>query len=318
MTETAPPSVTQRRAKRGAAVPPKPGGEVQASFETAAGSATAASGSATSAKGNGGAASSGFEAFAAHAGTGADPMIHLEHITMAFGNRTILNDIDLKVPRGKITVVMGGSGSGKSTTLKLIVGFIHPNQGQIWIDGQDVLKMSREERLEVQKSIGMSFQYSALFDSMTVFDNVAFPLREHTKLDEPEIRRRVIAMLERLGLPGVEDKMPSDLSGGMKKRVGVARAIMLQPKIMLFDEPESGLDPITTTSIAELIMEMRDSFRITCLVISHNLQSTRMIADKVCMLYKGKIIAEGSPAELDANPDPVLQQFLHGRAKGPY
>ena len=245
-------------------------------------------------------------------------MIHLEGITMAFGERVVLDNVDLKVPRGKITVVMGGSGSGKSTTLKLIVGFIFPSQGQIWIDGQDVLKMTREQRLEVQKSIGMSFQYSALFDSMSVYENVAFPLREHTKLTEPEIRERVVAMLKRLDLPGTEDKMPSDLSGGMKKRVGVARAIMLQPKIMLFDEPESGLDPITTTSIGELIMEMRDSFHITCLVISHNLQNTRMIADKVCMLYKGKIIAEGTPAELDANPDPVLQQFLNGRSHGPY
>ncbi len=249
---------------------------------------------------------------------GAEPMIHLEHVTMAFGENVILDDIDLKVPRGKITVVMGGSGSGKSTTLKLIIGFIFPSQGQIWVDGKDVLKMTREERAEAQKSIGMSFQYSALFDSMTVYENCAFPLREHTKLGEEEIHARVIAMLDRLGLPGIEDKMPADLSGGMKKRVGVARAIMLQPKIMLFDEPESGLDPITTTSIAELIMEMRDSFHITCLVISHNLASTRLIADKVCMLYKGKIIAEGTPQELDANPDPVLQQFLQGRATGPY
>ena len=251
---------------------------------------------------------------------GNDPafMVHLEQVTMAFGDRVVLDNVDLKVPRGKITVVMGGSGSGKSTTLKLIIGFIFPSTGRIWIDGRDVLKLTRDQRAEVQKSIGMSFQYSALFDSMTVFDNVAFPLREHTKLSESEIRERVIAMLERLGLPGTEDKMPSDLSGGMKKRVGVARAIMLQPKIMLFDEPESGLDPITTTSIAELIMEMRDSFHITCLVISHNLQSTRLIADKVCMLYKGRIIAEGTPAELDANPDPVLQQFLHGSSKGPY
>jgi phospholipid/cholesterol/gamma-HCH transport system ATP-binding protein len=249
---------------------------------------------------------------------GTDPMIHLDGVTMAFGSKVILDDINLQVPLGKITVVIGGSGSGKSTTLKLIVGFIRPTRGRIWVDGQDVLTLTPAERMEVQKSIGMSFQYSALFDSMTVFDNVAFPLREHTKLSEPEIRTRVLAMLERIGLPGVEDKMPSDLSGGMKKRVGVARAIMLQPKIMLFDEPESGLDPITTTSIAELIKEMRDSFHITCLVISHNLASTRLIADKVCMLYKGRIIAEGTPAELDANPDPVLQQFLHGRSQGPY
>ena len=254
----------------------------------------------------------------AEAPAGADPMVHLEDVTMAFEGKTVLDRVDLKVPRGKITVVMGGSGSGKSTCLKLIVGFIRPSQGKIWINGKDVLKLTPAERLEVQKSIGMSFQYSALFDSMTVFENVAFPLREHTRLSEAEIHDRVVAMLERLGLPGSEDKMPSDLSGGMKKRVGVARAIMLQPKIMLFDEPESGLDPITTTSIAELIMEMRDSFHITCLVISHNLASTRMIGDKVCMLYNGKIIAEGTPAELDANPDPVLQQFLHGRATGPY
>jgi phospholipid/cholesterol/gamma-HCH transport system ATP-binding protein len=254
----------------------------------------------------------------AAAPTGADPMVHLEGVTMMYGNRAVLDKVDLKVPRGKITVVMGGSGSGKSTCLKLIVGFIRPSEGKIWIDGKDVLQLTPDQRIEVQKSIGMSFQYSALFDSMTVYDNVAFPLREHTRLSEAEIHARVVAMLERLGLPGTEDKAPSDLSGGMKKRVGVARAIMLQPKIMLFDEPESGLDPITTTSIAELIMEMRDSFRITCLVISHNLESTRLIGDKVCMLYNGKIIAEGTPAELDANPNPILQQFLHGRSTGPY
>jgi phospholipid/cholesterol/gamma-HCH transport system ATP-binding protein len=147
---------------------------------------------------------------------------------------------------------------------------------------------------------------------------VAFPLREHTKLTEPEISERVAQILQRLGLPGIGDKMPSDLSGGMKKRVGVARAIMLQPKIMLFDEPESGLDPITTTNIGELIMEMRDGFKITCLVISHHLGNSRLIADQICMLYKGKIIAKGTPAELDGDDNPVLQQFLHGASKGPY
>ena len=247
-----------------------------------------------------------------------DLMIHLEHVTMRFGDKTVLDDLDLPVPRGKVTVVLGGSGHGKSTILKLIVGFMRPQAGQIWIDGHDVLKMTNAERLEVQKTIGMSFQYSALFDSMTVFDNVAFPLREHTKLSEAEITEKVEHMLTRLGLPGVGDKMPSDLSGGMKKRVGVARAIMLQPKIMLFDEPESGLDPITTTNIGDLIMEMRDDFKITCLVISHHLGNTRMIADQVCMLYKGKIIARGTPDELDRNENPILQQFLHGASKGPY
>jgi phospholipid/cholesterol/gamma-HCH transport system ATP-binding protein len=249
---------------------------------------------------------------------GTDPMILMDHVTMRFGDKVVLDDLVLEVPRGKVTVVLGGSGHGKSTILKLIVGFMRPQSGRILIEGRDVLKMTPAQRQEVQKTIGMSFQYSALFDSMTVFDNVAFPLREHTKLSEPEIAERVNQILARLGLPGVGDKMPSDLSGGMKKRVGVARAIMLQPKIMLFDEPESGLDPITTTNIGELIMEMRDDFKITCLVISHHLGNTRMIADRVCMLYKGRIIAQGTPAELERNENPVLQQFLHGASKGPY
>jgi phospholipid/cholesterol/gamma-HCH transport system ATP-binding protein len=246
------------------------------------------------------------------------PMIWLDDVTMRYGSRVVLERLQLQVPPGKVTVVMGGSGHGKSTILKLIVGFMRPEAGRIWIDGQNVLELDDAERLEVQKKIGMSFQYSALFDSMTVYENCAFPLREHTRLREPEIQERVREVLGRLGLPGSEDKMPSDLSGGMKKRVGVARAIMLQPKIMLFDEPESGLDPITTTSIGELIISMRDVFHITCLVISHNLDNTMRIGDKVCMLYKGRLIAEGTPDELHANPDPVLQQFLHGRAAGPY
>ena len=247
-----------------------------------------------------------------------DVMIRLDHVTMRFDDKVVLDDLNLDVPRGKVTVVLGGSGHGKSTILKLIVGFMRPQAGRIFIDGQDVLALSPAGRLEVQKTIGMSFQYSALFDSMTVFDNVAFPLREHTRLTEQEIAERVRQILNRLDLPGVGDKMPSDLSGGMKKRVGVARAIMLQPKIMLFDEPESGLDPITTTNIGELIMEMREDFKISCLVISHHLGNTRLIADKVCMLYKGKIIAEGTPAELAGMDNPVLQQFLHGASKGPY
>jgi phospholipid/cholesterol/gamma-HCH transport system ATP-binding protein len=245
-------------------------------------------------------------------------MIWLDGVTKRYGERVVLDRLDLRVPRGKVTVVMGGSGHGKSTILKLIVGFMPPDAGRIVIDGDNVLELSPRERLEVQKKIGMSFQYSALFDSMTVYENCAFPLREHTRLREDEIRERVRELLGRLGLPGSEEKMPSDLSGGMRKRVGVARAIMLQPTIMLFDEPESGLDPITTTSIGELIMEMRDAFRITCLVISHNLANSMLIGDKVSMLYNGRIIAEGTPEELRDNPDPVLQQFLHGRSEGPY
>ncbi|MBI4081018.1 MAG: ATP-binding cassette domain-containing protein [Candidatus Lambdaproteobacteria bacterium] len=245
-------------------------------------------------------------------------MILLERLDKRLGGRLILDALELMVPKGRITVVMGGSGHGKSTILKLIMGFITPDAGRIVIDGVDVSTLNELQRLELQKAIGMSFQYSALFDSMSVYENVAFPLREHTKLKEPAIRERVAEMLARVGLPGTEAKMPADLSGGMKKRVGVARAIMLQPKIMLFDEPESGLDPVTTTAIGELIMELRDQFRITCLVISHNLANSMTIADKVCMLYKGRIIAEGTPRSLQENPNPILQQFLHGRSQGPY
>lgn len=251
--------------------------------------------------------------------TGADdPIIVLDNVVKKYGDKVILDNLYLEVPRGKVTVVMGGSGHGKSTILKLIVGFITPSVGRVIIDGANALELNPAQRLEVQKKIGMSFQYSALFDSMNVYENIAFPLREHTRLNEEEIRAKVSEVLEKLSLPGIEEKMPSDLSGGMKKRVGVARAIMLQPKIMLFDEPESGLDPITTTSIGELIMEMRDAFDISCLVISHHLENTMRIGDKVSMLYKGKIIAEGTPDDLKDDPDPILQQFLNGRSTGPY
>jgi phospholipid/cholesterol/gamma-HCH transport system ATP-binding protein len=245
-------------------------------------------------------------------------MIYLDRVNKGFNGRTVLDGVTLAIPRGKISVVMGGSGHGKSTILKLIVGFMPPDGGQIYVDGRDITHLTPDERLEVQKTIGMSFQYSALFDSMDVYENVAFPLREHTRLKEPEIRERVKDMLARLDLAGIEEKLPSELSGGMRKRVGVARAIMLQPKIMLFDEPESGLDPITTTSIGELIMGMRDTFKITCLVISHNLQNIMHIADRIFMLYKGHILAQGSPDEVRASLDPIVQQFLSGSSHGPY
>ena len=246
------------------------------------------------------------------------PIIQLKNLTKRFGSKVILDKINLDIPEKRITVVMGGSGHGKSTILKLIVGFLTPEEGEVIIDGQNVLNLPRQAKLEVQKKLGMSFQYSALFDSMSVFENVAFPLREHTKLPENEIEDRVYTILERLGLPDVGTKMPSELSGGMKKRVGVARSIMMQPKIMLFDEPESGLDPITTTAIGDLILEMRDDFHMSCVVISHHLENTMRIADKVAMLYKSHFIAQGTPEEMKAHDDPVLQQFLKGEAQGPF
>ncbi|MBF0286841.1 MAG: ATP-binding cassette domain-containing protein [SAR324 cluster bacterium] len=246
-------------------------------------------------------------------------MIQLKNVTKSFGTKIVIDDLNLEIPRNKVTVIMGGSGHGKSTIIKLILGFIKPDAGEIIIDGINPLTLSKKERRDMLKMIGMSFQYSALFDSMSVYENVAFALREHHKhLSETEISERVVNILNRLGLYDIEDKMPSELSGGMKKRVGVARAVMLNPKIMIFDEPESGLDPITTTAIGNLMIEMRDEFNMTCLSISHHIPNSNRIGDKLAMLYRGKIIAEGSPEELQKLPNPILQQFINGRVEGPF
>ena len=246
---------------------------------------------------------------------GADPMIHLEGVTMAFGDRVVLDNVDLKVPRGRITVVMGGSGSGKSTTLKLIVGFIFPSQGKIWIDGQDVLKLTSEQRIQVQKSIGMSFQYSALFDSMSVYDNVAFPLREKTSLGEKDIRDKVIAELERVGLRDAELKFPAQLSGGMGKRVALARALVRDPEIVLFDEPTTGLDPVVSRTILDLFGSVHQRLKLTGILVSHEIPKIFEIVQRVAMLHEGRIIAVESPEQLCASPDPMVQEFVNGKAR---
>jgi phospholipid/cholesterol/gamma-HCH transport system ATP-binding protein len=246
-------------------------------------------------------------------------MIDLIHVSKSFGEKKVIDNLSLHIPEKKITVIMGGSGHGKSTIIKLILGFITPDSGSIIVDGQDVLKLSKRERVAVLKKTGMCFQYSALFDSMSVFENVAFALREHQKqLQESQIAQRVTKTLNSLGLYDVEDKMPSELSGGMRKRVGVARALMMEPKIMIFDEPESGLDPITTTAIGNLMIEMRDDFGKTCISISHHIPNSMRVADKLAMLYQGKIIAEGSPEEIRADTNPILQQFVNGAVEGPF
>lgn len=246
-------------------------------------------------------------------------MIYLKDVVKTFGNKMVIDHLNLEIPDNRITVIIGGSGHGKSTIIKLIMGFITPDSGEIIVDGTDVTRLGKREHTEFLKRIGMCFQYSALFDSMNVFENVAFALREHRKdLAEEQISEKVTDILNKLGLYQVEDKMPAELSGGMKKRVGVARAIMLHPKIMIFDEPESGLDPITTTAIGDLMMEMRDTFGMTCISISHNIENSTRVGDKIAMLYKGKIIAEGAPKELPHIKNEVLQQFINGRVDGPF
>ena len=247
------------------------------------------------------------------------PIIQLKQVTKRFGDKTVINNLDLDIPENQITVIMGGSGHGKSTIIKLILGFIKPEAGEIIVDGTLINNLSKQEHTKILKKIGMCFQYSALFDSMNVYENVAFGLREHRKdLEEEVISEKVTSILNRLGLFNIEDKMPSELSGGMKKRVGVARAVMLDPKIMIFDEPESGLDPITTTAIGDLMMEMRDSFGMTCLSISHHIPNSMRVGNKLAMLYQGKIIASGSPESIKEHPNELLQQFINGRVEGPF
>ena len=244
-------------------------------------------------------------------------MIELIDVHKSFGKHRVLTGLNLSIEDGKTTVIIGRSGGGKSVLLKHIIGLIKPDQGQVLVDGVDMARLNDRELNEIRKKFGMLFQEAALFDSMTVGENVAFPLREHARLKEKEIREVVSDRLRAVGLSGVEEKMPSELSGGMRKRVGLARAIALRPQIVLFDEPTTGLDPVMTEAINHLIMDTQESFHLTCVVISHDLQSIFRIGHKIAMLYEGVIIAQGTPEEIRASRDPVIEQFLAGSIEGP-
>ncbi|MBI4800503.1 MAG: ABC transporter ATP-binding protein [Desulfarculus sp.] len=244
-------------------------------------------------------------------------MIELIDVHKSFGKQKVLDGLSLKVPRGRTTVIIGLSGGGKSVVLKHMIGLIRPDQGQVLVGGQDITQMDDRELNQVRRRFGMLFQDAALFDSMNVGDNVAFPIREHTKLGAAEVRRLVGEKLAMVGLTGAEVKMPSQLSGGMRKRAGLARAIALEPEIILFDEPTTGLDPLLTDAINRLIKETQARLNITAVVISHDLAGAYRIAHNIAMLYQGRIVASGSPDEIRASQDPVVQQFIHGRAEGP-
>jgi len=244
-------------------------------------------------------------------------MIELVDIYKSFGKHQVLAGLNLTIADGKTTVIIGRSGGGKSVLLKHIIGLMKPDRGQVLVDGVDMTRLNDRELNEIRKKFGMLFQEAALFDSMTVGENVAFPLREHAKLKEKEIREIVADRLRAVGLTGVEEKMPSELSGGMRKRVGLARAIALRPQIVLFDEPTTGLDPVMTEAINHLIMETQERFGLTCIVISHDLQSIFRIGHQIAMLYDGVIIAHGPPEEIRASRDPVIEQFLAGSIEGP-
>ncbi|MDD5712995.1 MAG: ABC transporter ATP-binding protein [Smithellaceae bacterium] len=244
-------------------------------------------------------------------------MIRLIEVHKSFGPQKVLDGLNLEIERGKTTVIIGRSGGGKSVLLKHVIGLLKPDSGQVLIDGVDITKLNDRELNEIRKKFGMLFQEAALFDSMTVGENVAFPLREHTKMKEDEIRDTVAERLRVVGLKGVETKMPSELSGGMRKRVGLARAIALRPQIVLFDEPTTGLDPVMTEAVNQLIMDTQRSFDLTCVVISHDVQSIFRIGQKIAMLHEGRIIACGTPDVIETSDNPVIRQFLAGSIEGP-
>jgi len=244
-------------------------------------------------------------------------MIKIVNLKKAFGAKKVLDGLDLEIESGKITVIIGRSGEGKSVLLKHIIGLLKPDEGSIDLDGQDITTISEREFNEVRKRFGMLFQGAALFDSMSVAQNVGFALKEHTDLNDEDILKVVGDKLRRVGLVGVEDMMPSDLSGGMKKRVGLARAIVMDPEIVLFDEPTTGLDPIMSDSIADLVLDTQRDLKTTYVLITHDIPFTYKIADKIAMLHEGRIIEQGSVEEMKANPNPIVRQFLEGRAEGP-
>jgi phospholipid/cholesterol/gamma-HCH transport system ATP-binding protein len=244
-------------------------------------------------------------------------MIRLIDIHKSFGKQQVLNGVNLEIEDGKTTIIIGKSGGGKSVLLKHIIGLLKPDSGQVFIDGTDIARLNDRNLNEIRKKFGMLFQEAALFDSMNVGENVAFPLREHTKKKDSEIKEIVRERLKAVGLTGVESKMPSELSGGMRKRVGLARAVALLPQIVLFDEPTTGLDPIMTEAINELIINIQKHFNLTCIVISHDIQSIFEVGHKIAMLYDGKIVKYGTPEEIQKSDNPVLTQFLSGSLDGP-
>ncbi len=247
--------------------------------------------------------------------TGEDYIIEAKDVVMRFGDRTVLNGISFKVRRGETFVILGGSGSGKSTLLRNIVGLMRPTSGTILINGQDFTAMSDSERVEVRKKMGMCFQGSALFNSMSLAENVALPLREHTQLNESTIEIMTRIKLELVGLGGFEDYLPSEISGGMMKRAGLARAMAMDPEIIFYDEPSAGLDPIVAAGLDGLIRKMQHTFNLTSIVVTHEMASVHEIADCVCMLHRGQVVALGSLEEVQQTDHPFVQQFFERRAE---
>jgi phospholipid/cholesterol/gamma-HCH transport system ATP-binding protein len=246
-----------------------------------------------------------------------DPIVEMRNVTCGYGDRVILENVNLTVPRGKVLALMGTSGGGKTTVLRLIGRQLLPMSGQVIFDGTDLATLDEKGIYAARRRMGMLFQFGALFTDLTVFENVAFPLREHTNLSEDMIRDLVLMKLNAVGLRGARNLLPSQVSGGMARRVALARAIALDPDLIMYDEPFAGLDPISMSVAARLIRDLNDALGVTSIVVSHDVDETFLIADHVVFIANGRIAAQGSPAEMRASEDPLVRQFVGGLADGP-
>jgi phospholipid/cholesterol/gamma-HCH transport system ATP-binding protein len=238
--------------------------------------------------------------------------VEIHGLHKAFGDNRVLRGLDLRVECGQIFTILGGSGSGKSVSLKHMIGLMHPDRGEVRIEGRDVTRLSDREWVDVRTQIGFVFQGSALFDSLSVLENVAYALREHRRWDEGRIARRVAECLEAVGLAGLERQMPAELSGGMRKRVGVARAIALEPRAILYDEPTTGLDPANARRIGQLIRSLQERLDVTSVVVTHDLELCFSVSDRIALLKDGRLVAEGSVEEIRSSPQPDVRDFLEG------
>lgn len=243
----------------------------------------------------------------------AEAVISLRQLNITFGTHTVLDNIDLDVYKGETLAVLGPSGTGKSTVLRSMIGLLEPNGGQIFIQGEDVSGLDEDGWNRLRMKMGMVFQYSALFDFLTVGENVAFGLRQHTDKSDEEIQDIVTQMLDLVGLPGTQNLYPAELSGGMKKRVGLARAIAVNPEIVLYDEPTAGLDPIMSRNISRLIKKTQEQLHVTSVLVTHDMQSAFYAADRVAMLYEGHIVAIGTAEEMKNSTNPIVKAFIEGR-----
>ena len=244
-------------------------------------------------------------------------MIRVVNLHKSFGSQRVLTGVNLEIPDGAIYAIIGGSGAGKSCLLKHVIGLLRADRGEVWVDGEKLSALRGRALNRVRARFGMLFQGGALFDSLSVYDNVAFPLREKTRLSEQDIREKVHERLAQVGLPGADEKFPSELSGGMRKRAALARALVSEPEILLFDEPTTGLDPIRVNAIHQLILDLHRLLHFTAVVVSHEIPEIFSLATHVAMLHKGEIVAAGTALEMQASTNPVVQQFISGRIDGP-